>query len=493
MDWREEYKRKLVSAEDAVKVIKSGHKIHIPVAFGSEPRKLIPALMARRNELRNVKVLIQAPSIPWDWYKPGWEESFSFTFPNFTGPIARPLMDEKRGDYIPVVGSHISKSCEVGELKDTDVVMVMISPPDKGGFCSFGACLWYKKTLCRNARMVLAEVNSNMIRTGGDNFIHVSEIDYFVESTPPRLTAADVDRVVTQAHPALRERISLILKEADPEQRPALADRLIKMKPEEFDGVGMFFAVSEMPGEAEKRIAEYLSDLVHDGDTICVGFGNPSGSAVRLGAFDNKHDLGYHAEMATRGIARLVDRGVITGKKKSLNPGKAVSSSWMGLWEDEMEYINGNPLFESYETPEMIDIRVTASFEEPFVAMVNALSVDLTGQINSESVLGARLINGPGGQPELSIGATLSRKGRAIHCLPSTALNGTVSRIVPQLEEGSLVIVPRFFADHIVTEYGVAKLVGKTIRQRADELIAIAHPDHRGELRKQAQKLFYNS
>lgn len=491
MDWKEDYKRKLISAEDAVKVVKSGDKVLAGVCLGAEPRALFPALMARRNELRGVKMVIQAPSIPMEWYGAGWEDSFTFAFLNYTGPIARPMMDEKRADYIPFIMSFQPRRWNEGALKDSDVYLVVMSPPDKNGFCSFGAHLWNKKTFCRNAKIVLAEVNENLIRTGGDNFINVSEVDYFVENTPPKLSGAEVDRLVTKAHPDLRERIRLILKEADPEQRPALADGLLKLKPEEFEGVGRFFAVSEMPGEVEKRIAEYLSGLVHDGDTICIGFGNPGGSVIRLGAFDNKIDLGYHGEMATRGLAKLVEGGVITGKHKALHPGKAVVSAWLGLWEDEMAYVDGNPRFESYETSYMIDIKTLLNFDN-FVAINNCLSVDLTGQINSESVLGPRLMNGMGGQPELATGAVLSKGGRSIHCLPSTALGGAVSRIVPLMEEGSLVTIPRYFADHVVTEYGVARLFGKSIRQRAEELIAIAHPDFRGELRAQAKKLFYS-
>lgn len=491
MNWREDYRRKLVSAEEAVKVVKSGDKVLSGVCLGAEPRALSTALMARRTELRDVQIVLQGPAIPMEWYSKGWEESFKFIFLNYTGPIARPLTDEKRADYAPFIMSLQPRRWDETLLKDTDVYMVVVSPPDQNGFCSFGAHLWNKKTFCHNSKMVLAEVNANLIRTGGDNFIHVSEIDRFVENTPPKLTAAEVDKIVTKANPNLRERIRLILKEADPEQRPALADALLTLNTEEFNQAGTFFAVSEMPGDVEKSIAGYLSELVHDGDTICIGFGNPSGAAVRLGAFDNKVDLGYHGEMATRGLAKLVEKGVITGRYKSLHKGKAVVSAWLGLWEDEMDYIDGNPKFESYETSYMIDVRTLLSLDN-FVAINNSLSVDLTGQIDSETVLGPRLINGMGGQPELAMGAVLGRGGRCINCMPSTALGGAVSRIVPMLEEGSLVTIPRYLADHVVTEYGVARLFGKTIRQRAEELIAIAHPDFRGELKAQAKKLFYS-
>jgi len=205
---------------------------------------------------------------------------------------------------------------------------------------------------------------------------------------------------------------------------------------------------------------------------------------VKAGAFDNKVDLGLHTEMAAPDMAKLVAAGVINGKRKTIHKEKAVAVAWSGANDEDLAIIEDNPAFELYDPEYLLDIRV-------IYAINNALSVDLTGQINSESVFGARMINGTGGQPETHIGALFSKGGRAITLLPSTALGGSVSRVVPQQEEGSLITIPRFFADIVISEYGVASLMGKNHRQRAEELIAIAHPDFRADLRKQAQRLFY--
>jgi 4-hydroxybutyrate CoA-transferase len=235
-------------------------------------------------------------------------------------------------------------------------------------------------------------------------------------------------------------------------------------------------------------IAGYVGELVPDGATIQIGVGEPSMYLPRAGAFDGKMDLGIHTEMAAPGLAKLVEAGVITGRRKTLHRGKAVAVAWSGSDEEDMDIISENPAFEVHDPEHLLDLRTIAQ-NDNFIAMNNALSVDLIGQINSESVFGPRMINGTGGQPETHIGAILSRGGRAITLLPATALEGAVSRIVSQLEAGSIVTIPRFFADTVVTEHGIARLMGKNHRQRAQELIAVAHPDFRAELKREAQRL----
>jgi len=244
------------------------------------------------------------------------------------------------------------------------------------------------------------------------------------------------------------------------------------------------------PPDFAKAIAGYLNELVPDGATIQIGIGEPSALMVKAGAFDNKVDLGLHTEMAAPDLAKLVAAGVINGKRKSIHKGKAVAVAWSGATGDDLAIIEDNPAFELYDPEYLLDIRVVAQ-NDNYCSINNALSVDLTGQINSESVFGGRMINGTGGQPETHIGALLSKGGRAITLLPSTALGGSVSRVVAQQEEGSLITIPRYFADIVISEYGVARLMGKNHRQRAEELIAIAHPDFRADLRKEAQRLFY--
>ena len=209
-----------------------------------------------------------------------------------------------------------------------------------------------------------------------------------------------------------------------------------------------------------------------------------------LGVFDNKHDLGLHTELGSPGYGRLVEGGVITGKYKTLHAGKAVAAAWTGCDDKDFAIIDDNPTFQLFDPSYVLSFRTLSQIDN-YVTINNGISVDLIGQVNSESVFGGRMINGNGGQVELAIAGAASRGGRSIILLPSTALGGGVSRIVPQLEQGAMVTVLRHYADLIVTEYGVASLMGKNHRQRAEELISIAHPDFRAELRAEAQRLWW--
>ena len=435
MDWQEDYKRKLVSPEEAVKVVKSGDRVVLPAT--GEPPALGLALAARKNDLTNVLVYTAALVTDYGWYDHGWEDSFTVTLDAYYGPLARPAMAERRADFSPRLYSlHFKPEDERRPgIRETDVYMVVVSPPNQHGYCSFGSSLWYKKSFAKRAKKVLAEVNSNMIRTYGDNFIHVSEIDHFVEYTP--------------------------------EPRPYIIP--------EFD-------------PAAKSIAQHVNTLIRNGDTIQVGLGTTGGGMALCGAFDNKEDLGLHSELTIAGLVKLIRQGVFTGRRKTLHTGKAIATSFSGDAED-MAFVDGNPMFELYECEYVHSIKTIAAHDN-MVAINNAIGVDLTGQIASES-LGPRMWSGHGGQPEFAMGAVLSRGGRSITVLPSTASGGTVSRIVPALEPGTIVTIPRTFADYIVTEYGVASLLGKSQRERAEELTAIAHPDFRSELKKEAGKLFY--
>ena len=242
------------------------------------------------------------------------------------------------------------------------------------------------------------------------------------------------------------------------------------------------------PPEVAKTIAGYVSEVLPDGATIQIGVGEPSMYLARAGAFDGKTDLGLHTEMSAPGIPRLIEDGVINGKRKTLHPGKAIAVAWSGSDSDDLKLVTNNPKFEVHDPEYVLDVRVISQ-NDNFHSLNNALSIDLIGQINSESVFGSRMINGTGGQPETHMGAVLSRGGRAITLLPSTAMDGALSRIVPTHEAGSTITVPRYFADTIITEYGVARLWGKNHRQRAQELIAVAHPDFRGELKREAASM----
>ncbi|MGE0541075.1 MAG: acetyl-CoA hydrolase/transferase C-terminal domain-containing protein, partial [Dehalococcoidia bacterium] len=250
-----------------------------------------------------------------------------------------------------------------------------------------------------------------------------------------------------------------------------------------------FLGFTEPPAYA-RTIAGYLADLVPDRSTIQIGTGEPGRMMPNLGVFDNKHDLGLHTELGSPGYGRLVEAGVINGKYKSIHPGKAVAAAWTGCDDKDLEFIDDNPQFQLFDPSYVLALRTLSQIDN-YVTINNGISVDLIGQVNSESVFGGRMINGNGGQVELAIAGAASRGGRSIILLPATALAGSVSRIVPQLEQGAMVTVVRHFADLIVTEFGVASLMGKSHRQRAEELISIAHPDFRAELRREAERLWW--
>jgi 4-hydroxybutyrate CoA-transferase len=440
MDWTDEYKRKMVSPEEAVGVIKAGNRVHF--AYGVEPLALAMALLRKSDEFRGkgIRLFVPAPGRHFDWYERGWEDIFSVEFGHIL-PVVHPMMRERRGDYL--VGG-VTWAPEPNLREGVDVLLLQLSPPDKNGFCSFGNSLWNKKTAVRSASMVLAEVNEHFIRTYGDNFIHVSEIDYFVEHKPSGKSPGSTD---------------------------------------------MFGRDTTGPGEVEKRMAENVASLIRDGDTLELGAGGVAEWIPTLGVLDDKNDLGWHSENTPRGIAALVKKGVINGKRKTLHPGKAIATAVGGGTMEEMEYIDSNPLFELYESKYVLDPRIIAN-NDNMVAINSSLSVDLTGQIAAES-LGPVMVAGTGGQLAFAIGVGLSRGGRSIVTLRSTARRGKVSRIVPLLEQGAIVTVPRVLADYVVTEYGIAHLKGKTQRQRAQELIAISHPDFRPKLEKEAKKLHW--
>lgn len=434
--WREEYERKMTTPEEAVRIIKSGDYV---VLSQPEPLALCLALSSRIGEIQGVRIHGGGGrDIPW--FDPAFDETFQFEIP-YVLPLVRELMDQRRGDF-QVVGLYAS--ADVPFMKPIDAYLIQVGPPDAHGFCSFGASCWNKKELCLAAKTVLAEVNRNVIRTYGDNHIHVSEIDHFVEHTPSGTTPGGTD--------LLGRRVT-------------------------------------GPGELEKTIAGYIGELVRDGDCLEIGVGGTAEWVARLGVLDNKVDLGWHSENTPRGVATLVKNGVINGKRKKINIGKAVATAVGGGTKEEMDFINMNPLFEVHPSSYVLNPKVISE-NDNVVAINSAIMIDLTGQISAESI-GTKMMSGAGGQTAFAIGAYLSKGGRAISAIPSTAQGGKISRIVPQLEPGTIVSTPRTLADIVVTEYGVARLRGKTQRERALELIAVAHPDFRAELEKAARKLYW--
>ena len=502
MDWRGEYKRKLVSADEAAKVVKSGDRLTIALSLFFEPQLIGQALFARKDELRGVEILQGVVGVDFPWQQPGYEESFIVNCTQFTGPMPRQMMWDRRGDFTPVTfGLEFKDEDKRGQI-EPDVNIAVVSPPDEHGYCHFGPSLWQKKEYAKRAKKNIFEVSDYVIKCHGDGFIHVSNVDYLVENTPYTPSHQEMEELMKPLFARIGQENALkftaLIFEAN---RPSwflwkikdIVSLIGEVLP--FDTAydllaRSVFAAGPIP-EHIKGIAHHVNQLINDGDCIQVGTGNTSNPLVRAGVFDGKHDLGFHCEVAPPGIPQLVRDGVFTGKYKKLNTGKAVATAWMGCTSiEESEILNDNPAFETYGSQYTNDPQVIATNDNQ-VSINNALFVDLTGQIDSETIPGFLLYNGPGGQMDWVIGALNSKGGRSITVLPSVAVGGSISRIIPLMEQGLLVTVPRTYADFIVTEYGIASLFGKSQRRKAEELIAIAHPDFRAELKKEAQKLFW--
>jgi len=497
-DWEEGYKSKLVSADNAVKVVKSGDYVFTPLP--PQPLLLQSALAQRASELKNVTVQTAAPVQDPGWFSPGIEESFNPVIELFIAGLVRLAHDDRRTTYSPVSFSTQFKTIDENrpEKRDIDVFMTCVSPPDKNGFCYLGPHMWHKRSYAKRAKKVIVEVDANIPKMYGDNALHISEIDYFVENTVSMVTWEEcVDFIDSFGI-------------EPPERRASVEEFMRRLYKLHGDMMGMFMEVARGwlpdpnfdiwsiagpagvadPAPSINGIAENLNEIIQDGDCFQIGVGRPGVYMVDMGVFDQKHDLSIYTEMGAPGMALLVKRGIVTGKCQTFHTGKAVFSTLTGCGPDDIEFAADNPMFEVYDSEYVVNIANIAKVEN-IVAINNGLQVDLTGQICSETQFGPRMINGQGGQLEFHIGSFLAKGGRACTLLPSTALQGAASTIVAQLDKGSLVTIQRHFADIIVTEHGIARLAGKNHRERADELIGVAHPDFRAELRKEAQKLFY--
>ena len=427
-DWREHYQSRLSTAEEIVTHIKSGDRIWL--SAGQQVPALQVALLGRALELENVR-LKGLPGQDIGFYNEIFHGHVDMEV-MFASPFSRDAVNEGHADYTPwwVYGAH--KALEDGrdDALPIDVAMIQVSPPNEHGYCCFGSSLWDAKSTAGLAGTVMAEVNTNIVRTFGDSWIHVSEIDWFVENSPPP--------------PETAWRYA----ETDPWDRP---------------------------------IAEYVASLIKDGDTIQIGTGSTTGAIPRLGVLDDKQDLGYFSELTVPGTIDLVKKGVITSRRMNTHPGKFVTTV-AGNGPDDLAFINDNPMFEFYGV-DYIHHPGAIGRNDNMVAIDNAITTDLTGQIGA-SHMGPRVYSGTGGHLAYAMGAFLSKGGRYICVLPSTARGGTVSRIVAELPPGQIVTVPRDIADYVVTEYGIARLMNRSERQRAEELISVAHPDFRADLRK---------
>ena len=478
MTWQEDHKGRLCTAEEAVSIVEDGDRVVVPLT--GQPMTLVRALAERANEINDATLTVSVPQFD---LRPFIEAGWSVEIENFIGPLGRPYENEGLAPYSPLPFSLTFKANDERprEAKPLDVVLAVAAAPNSHGQITFGPQSWYKRGLAQRARKVAVEINPTLIRTFGDGFMPVDEIDKLVEVAPSHQSREALLEIASRLPDDRRAALEEIIHKVNPNRLANAAPHFETINIERLKAqLGI-----DVPSAETMAIAENVKGLVPDGSTIQIGVGTPSTYLPRLGVFDDKLDLGLHSELTVPGVARLVDAGVINGVRKTLHPERAVATSWSGADDTDLEIIDNNPIFELYSPEYVLNPWVIAQNRRQ-VGINNALAIDLTGQIASESVFGGQMYNGTGGQPETHIGALYSEGGRAITLLYSTALQGSISRIVPKLETGEMVTMPRFWADTIVTEYGVAHLLGKNHRERAEALIAIAHPDFRPELQKAA-------
>lgn len=429
MDWEDTYKSKLVSVEEAVSKIKSNNRVVVGHAVG-EPSELIDAMVENKESYENVELVHMVAMGKGEYAKEGMEKYFHVNS-IFVGASTREAIASGRGDFTTCFFYEVPRLFKDGYMP-VDVALIQVSKPDKHGYCSFGVSNDYTKPAAECAKLVIAEVNENMPRTMGDSFIHVSNIDYIVKTSHP----------------------------------------IIELKPPKI-------------GEVEKAIGKNCASLIEDGSTLQLGIGAIP-DAVLLFLKDKK-DLGIHSEMISDGVVELVEAGVITNNKKTLHPGKIVVTFLMGT-KRLYDFVNDNPMVETYPVDYVNDPTVIMK-NSKMISINSCVQVDLMGQICSESI-GMKQISGVGGQVDFVRGASMCRDGKSIIAIPSTAAKGKVSRIVPLLDEGSAVTTSRNDVDYVVTEYGIASLKGKTLKERAKALINIAHPDFRESLIKEFSDRF---
>jgi acetyl-CoA hydrolase len=433
MDFNKIFQSRTVTAEEAVSKIQSGNRVFL-TGNCSVPQTLLAALVKHAPKLHNVEIC-QALSVgPADYVAPEMEGHIRVNT-MFISANIRKAVQEGRADFTPVLLSEFTLLFK-NKVLPVDVALVHVSPPDEHGFCSLGVEVGLTKSPAESAKMIIAEVNQQMPRTLGDSFIHVSRLNYIVPVDYPL-----------------------------PEMRMAEGE----------------------VDEATEKIASYIADLIPDGATMQMGIGAIPDAVLKF--LYNKKDLGVHSELFSDGVIDLVEAGVMTNARKSIHTGKLVAGFLIGSrrlyqWADD------NPLIELHPTEYINDPFVVAQ-NDRMVAINSAIEVDLTGQICADSI-GPKMFSGVGGQLDFIYGASRSKGGVPIIALPSTATmrDGTViSRIVAALKPGAGVVTTRNHIRYVVTEYGVADLYGKTLRQRAQALVNIAHPNFREDLLRQNREM----
>jgi len=426
MSWVDDYKNKLVTAEEAVDEINSHNRVYIS-GNAATPYVLMKALASRKDELEGVE-LVHVLLLGEDpLSRPGMEGHFRHNS-LFVGPADRKAINEGRADYIPIFLHQIPNLFYSGQML-LDVAVLHLSPPDEHGFMSYGVEVLASKAAAETAKIVIAQVNEKMPRVLGDSFIHVSRVHKIIE--------------VSEDLPQL-------------EKKPF--------------------------SEVERKIGHFIAELIEDGSTLQLGIGGIPDAV--LSALKGRQDLGIHTEMVSDGVMEAIEDGIITGAKKTFHPYKVILTFILGS-NKLYKFANNNPTFEAHPV-DYVNHPFNVSQNETMVAINSAVEVDITGQVCSDSI-GTYIYSGFGGQVDFIRGAAHSKKGLPIIALPSTAKKGEISRIVPFLKRGAGVVTTRGDVKYVVTEYGVAYLHGKNLKERTEALINIAHPNFKDDLIKEAK------
>ena len=476
------------SAEEAAAAVRDGDVLYCSL---TSLDYVLDAIAARRD-LKDVRVRLTTPGQDPGWLSPeADDERFTVDFQIFIGDFARFSTDAGTASYIPNLFSTEMKQIErPDDCLFPDVFLTRVSRPNEKGYVNFGPMMFNKRGYVQHCRTVIAEIDDSFPVFHGDCTVHVSDIDYLVEGDqgPP---AAEVRANVEAVEDEGRRAGLLDLLDSVPDRwlRGMLRRNYGNFHRLDPAMIGPLLGKAPEPDAESKAIATHVAEVVSDGANLQIGVGEPSSSLVRAGAFDEKEGLGLHSEMIIPGWTRLIREGQMTDLHKRFRPGVAVAAGWAGCTPQDLEFIAANPRCELHPSDFVLDPKVMSANDRVH-AINSAINIDLQGQINAETVHGARMINGTGGQPDSHYAAMYSEGGRAITVMKSTALGGTASRVVATHEPGTVVTIPRPLADTVVTEYGIARLFGKSTRERAAELIAIAHPDFRAELRRQAEQLF---
>lgn len=428
-NWSEQYRNKRCSADEAMLSIADGQRIFLS-GNCSVPRTLLKALVDRAPVLRDVEI-VQVLTIGSSGYVSPEMQGHLRVNTMFISDDVRGAVQDGRADFTPVFLSEIPGLFRT--QLPVDVALIHISPPDEHGYCSYGIEVGVTKTAAEVAKIVIAEINPQMPRTLGDSFIHISHVDYVVE--------------VDYALPEIR-----------------MGD----------------------PSQVQQSIARYADSLIEDHSTIQTGIGGIPDAV--LGFLGDRRNLGIHTELFSDGVVELVEQGVITNASKTLHPGKIIAGFVLGT-QRLYHFIHNNPLIELHPT-EYVNDPFRIAQNERMVAINSAIEVDLTGQVCADS-MGPKLYSGVGGQVDFIRGAARSKGGKPIIALPSTAKDDTLSRITWQLKPGAGVVTSRNDVHYVITEFGIAYLHGKTIRERVTALINIAHPNFREMLEAKARELNY--